>query len=263
MSVFWPQVGHGSDWRLLQLICHTFWSSELESLLLTRPLFSFTRCTWSDPLRGREASTQQLHVLFLPFGTIVVCRVPSEMQATTGCHCLYTSCESLSGLHNDPPLFKKTMSSSCSEVKTDFVLCILRSPCYLEHPASNSDKSNEALQHCLHNPDLLPESCQHQRTALFECKKAMVCVLTDLRARQVRWLIKHIREDSSMQAGGSAAIPHSLPAHLEATSRRRMHRRSSRPSAITVSYPPRSNQHSHTSFKMTFSVSTSLNSLPY
>lgn len=68
------------------------------------------------------------------------------------------------------------MSSSCTDVKTDFILCILRSPCYLSHPASSDPaKSNEALQHCLHHPEELPETCQHQRTALFECKKAMVC----------------------------------------------------------------------------------------
>ena len=64
--------------------------------------------------------------------------------------------------------------SQCGQLRTDLAKCIISSDCFQQHPMHESD-APVALQDCLKRIEELPEACQFQRKALFECKRALVC----------------------------------------------------------------------------------------
>ena len=56
---------------------------------------------------------------------------------------------------------------SCSQLRSDFIDCVLRSDCVV--------RAGNTPQDCIHNhAQELPEPCQHLRFAFFECKRGMV-----------------------------------------------------------------------------------------
>jgi hypothetical protein len=59
-----------------------------------------------------------------------------------------------------------------------------------EHPTRDTDPP-AALQDCLKRTDELPEACQFQRKALFECKRALVCLNCEMGHGLTVWTARY------------------------------------------------------------------------
>jgi hypothetical protein len=80
--------------------------------------------------------------------------------------------------------------TQCGQIRVDLAKCILASPCFLEHPTRETDPP-AALQDCLKRTDELPEACQFQRKALFECKRALVCLNCEMGHGLTVWTARY------------------------------------------------------------------------